>query len=193
MAAEKVTRKLEKGILVAIEGIDGSGKTTEAKLLRDFLKQEGYPVTLFLEPTKGKWGGFYFSREEDAKNKLKPVLDDKKIVIMDRFYMSSVAYQGALGLNPDLIEKESKAIAPMPDLTIILDLPPRVALSRIENNRTSKLSAFEGYLGKVRKIYIKRYSGRLDVKIIDASSPPNAILTQILNALRPIIAKHEED
>ena len=49
-------KKLRKGILIAIEGIDGAGKTTQANLLKEILVKEGYPVTLLHEPTEGKWG-----------------------------------------------------------------------------------------------------------------------------------------
>jgi len=210
----KERKKLKTGILVAIEGIDGAGKTTQAKILRDILVQEGYNVSLFHEPTDGKWGQkiadlakngrhntspltefefFYFDRKEDVEKHIKPALDRNEIVIMDRYYLSSVSYQGARGLDPDFIEKENMKIAPAPVLTVILDLSPRVALSRIKNMRTSKLNHFERekYLNKVRKIFLKRFSNRSDVVVVDATRTVDVIASQILNIIKPIVQTYE--
>jgi dTMP kinase len=211
----KKARKLRKGLLVAIEGIDGAGKTTQAKLIKDRLEQEGYPVKLLHEPTNGKWGNkirdlakngrhevsprtefelFLKDRIEDVKKYIKPALEQKKIVIMDRYYISSVVYQGALGLDLDFIERENLNVAPKPDLTIILDLPSRVSLSRIKNRNTSGPNHFEieKYLNKVRANLIKRYLGKADVAIINGKQTREKIASEIWNILIPIIQRYEE-
>jgi dTMP kinase len=98
---------LKHGVLIAIEGIDGAGKTTQSKLLVKKLVKEGYPAVCFHEPTEGKWGlkikdlakngrhktspeeemnFFYQDRIEDVKKNIRPALKDKKTIIMDRYY-----------------------------------------------------------------------------------------------------------
>ncbi|MCP8310143.1 MAG: dTMP kinase, partial [Candidatus Methylarchaceae archaeon HK01M] len=105
----KTKKVLKKGLLIAIEGIDGAGKTTNAELLRNVLHKDGYSVTLLHEPTEGKWGKkiaelamkglddinpetefelFCKDRREDVENNIKPALKRRDIVIMDRYYLS---------------------------------------------------------------------------------------------------------
>jgi len=210
---KKNKKVLKKGILVAIEGIDGSGKTTHAELLKDALQKDGYSVTLLHEPTEGKWGKkiaelviegldnispktefelFCKDRMEDVKNNIKPALERKNIVVMDRYYFSNIAYQGAKGLDPDFIEKENM-FAPRPDLVVILDLPPETAISRIKN-RASKPNLFERekYLTKVRAIFRLRFSKRSYVKILDGEQPIDFVSDKIREFLQPLIAKQEE-
>lgn len=210
---DKVKKALKKGLLVAIEGIDGAGKTTHAELLRDALQKDGYSVTLLHEPTEGEWGKkiaelamkgldsirpetefelFCKDRREDVENNIKPALERKDIVIMDRYYLSNVAYQGARGLDPDFIEKENM-FAPTPDLVVILDLPPETALLRIKD-RASRLSLFEKeqYLIKVREIFKQRFSERPYVKIIDGEQPLHVVSEKIREFLQPLIEEQEE-
>src|SRR3989304_2353402 len=113
---------LKRGILVAIEGIDGAGKTTQTAMLCARLCKNGYSAVSFHEPTDSKWGRkirelakngrhkitaqdemnlFYQDRIEDVKANINPALKRKNVVIMDRYYFSNIAYQSARGLNPD--------------------------------------------------------------------------------------------
>ena len=170
----------KKGILITIEGIDGVGKTTHAKMLADFLSGKGYEVVQLREPTNGFWGKkiknltkhgrnvtpkeecqwFLKDRMEDVQNNINPALKNGKIVIMDRYYYSTMAYQGALGLDVNQIREENEKFAPKPDLVIILDVPPEVGLARITNNRKEKLNYFETieYQGRVRELFLKMRS-----------------------------------
>lgn len=202
-------REEHKGFLIAFEGIDGAGKTTQATILYDKLKQEKFDVCFLHEPTESRWGKkidelakngrhnvepkkefelFYLDRKKDVKDNILPALKKNKIVIMDRYYFSSVAYQGALGLDPNFIEKENEKIAPKPLLTIILDVSPRVALSRVKN-RTKTPNHFERerYLAKVREIFRKRFDGRTDVVILDGTQGIDTVAAQIMNILLPIL------
>jgi len=149
-------RKLKRGIIAAFEGIDGAGKSTQARMLCERLRDEKYAIICLHEPTDGLWGEkiralakngrdnvtaqtemeyFYNDRIEDVKNNIRPALEAKKIVIMDRYYFSSVAYQGARGINPTYIEERNKLIAPEPDVAFILDLSPHTAIDRIIEKR----------------------------------------------------------
>ena len=102
-------RIMKRGVLIAIEGIDGAGKTTQAELLRKHFEDEGYDVATFKEPTQsdsglkirelGKNGRvvpvetefklFLEDRRFDVKNNIRPALDAGKIVVVDRYYYSS--------------------------------------------------------------------------------------------------------
>ncbi|MBI5183082.1 MAG: dTMP kinase, partial [Nitrospinae bacterium] len=127
-------------MLIAIEGIDGVGKTTQSRLLEGYLKDKGYNVICMSEPTNGKWGRkiremikvgrdntspeeelylFTEDRKEDVYMNILPALEEKKIVIMDRYYISSIAYQGALGIDRKRIKEMNEEFAPVPHLTII--------------------------------------------------------------------------
>lgn len=215
---EVVERKpLRRGVLIAIEGIDGAGKTTQSKILLEKLADKGYPAIGLHEPTKGRWGQkikelakngrhktkpeteldlFFLDRLEDVENNISPFLQKKRIVIMDRYYFSSVAYQGARGLSPDYIEKKNKKIAPMPDITIILDLDSEVALRRIRHKRNMTPNHFERkrYLDRVRQVFLKQFSNRPDVRIIDGDDTRSIqmVASEIWKIVEPIIRKVEE-
>jgi dTMP kinase len=203
---------LKHGVLIAIEGIDGAGKTTQSKLLVKKLVKEGYPAVCFHEPTEGKWGlkikdlakngrhktspeeemnFFYQDRIEDVKKNIRPALKDKKTIIMDRYYFSNIAYQTARGLDSDIIEKRNERIAPKPDLLIILDLTPQVALKRIKEKRNGQPNHFERmkHLEKIREIFIKRFKERAYTKIIDGDDThsESTIADEIWNAVKPIM------
>lgn len=195
-------------MLIAIEGIDGAGKTAHAKILKKELEKMGYIVIRLSEPTNGKWGKkikelssrgknpstkelfelFFLDRKEDVEKNIIPALKKGQTVILDRYYMSSVAYQGAGGLDPAFIESENEKIAPKPDITVILDLPPKIAVERIEN-RKSKPDYFERlkFLTKVRSIFLERYASRSDVLIIDSTQRPDVVSTKILEAVLMVI------
>lgn len=208
---------LKRGILIAIEGIDGAGKTTQSTMLYDKLKKKGYPVVRFHEPTNGIWGErikdlakngrhkvnaedeldfFYRDRLEDVEHNINPSLKEKKIVIMDRYYFSSIAYQGARGLDPNYVEEKNESIAPKPDILIILDLSPEAALKRIRQNRNETPNHFERikYLEKVRQIFLKQFSNRPYVRIMngDVARSEESIAQEILEIVLPIIANAEE-
>lgn len=209
--------KLRRGILIAIEGIDGAGKTTQTSLLLKRLCKNGYDVLSFHEPTEGQWGKkirdlakngrhkttkedemnlFYQDRIEDVKNNISPALRKKSIVIMDRYYFSNIAYQGARGIEPEHIEKENEKIAPKPDLLVILDITPAVALKRIREKRNGKPNHFERikHLQKVREIFLTHFKGRSYVKVIDGddSRSEQIIADEIWKIVEPILQEVQE-
>jgi dTMP kinase len=166
--------KLRKGLLVVLEGIDGSGKTTQARSLLRRLRSGGWEAAFFREPTGGKWGReikrkaaradsltpaeeldlFIKDRRVNVEKNLKPALRKGKIVILDRYYFSTIAYQGAKGIDPRRIRRLNEAFAVKPDLVIILDVAAGDGLARIAGRKTrDELFEREDYLAKVGQIF----------------------------------------
>jgi len=167
--------KMKRGILIVLDGIDGAGKTTQAKRLLEKLRKEGFDAVYFREPSDSKWGReikrkaahpdslspedeldlFQKDRRENVERNLKPALKKKKIVVLDRYYFSTIAYQGARGIDPMRIQKMNEEFVVKPDLVFILDIAPGNGLKRIEKNRKKKDLLFEqeDYLSRVREIF----------------------------------------
>ncbi|MBS1717265.1 MAG: dTMP kinase [Armatimonadetes bacterium] len=152
-------------MFITLEGPDGSGKSTLAKGLCAALQARGFSVVLTREPGEGEFGAsirsillhggdmsqkaelflFLADRAEHVESFVKPALEAGKIVICDRYADSTVVYQGyARGLHLDLL-RELNTFATtglVPDLTLLLDLPPEVGISRVpEKNRLDSASA----------------------------------------------------
>lgn len=161
----------KKGVFICIEGLDGSGKTTQAKLLTQKLKSHNAFYTT--EPSYGKIGTFIRNsylygekrlssaleallfaadRIEHVETVVLPALQQRKLVISDRYLYSSLAYQGAAGLSLNWIEKINEH-ALRPDLAVFIDVDPKIAMNRLKTNR-SLMENME-IQEKVRKIYLK--------------------------------------
>ncbi|HEU5057884.1 MAG TPA: dTMP kinase [Kofleriaceae bacterium] len=184
------TTPQRRGVLVAFEGIDGAGKTTQVRLLEARLDAEGIPFVSTKEPTTGPWGqrirssaqtgrmsaadeldAFVRDRREHVADLIEPSLAAGRVVIVDRYYPSTVAYQGARGLDPaDLLALNS--FAPTPDVLIILDVDPGLGLQRIrQRGDRADLFELEEELTKVRAIF-----RALDLPgrhLLDATRPPD--------------------
>jgi dTMP kinase len=158
---------IPRGFLVAVEGIDGSGKTTQAQRLARYCEEKRLTYVLSKEPTRGKYGQqirdsasrgrlsaeeeldiLLKDRREHVEQVIQPALDQEKVVILDRYYFSTAAYQGAHGADPELILSRNEAFAPQPDLLVILDVSPQIGLQRIrergdEPNKFETLDSLE--------------------------------------------------
>ena len=166
------------GLLVAIEGIDGAGKTTQANLIESYCRDKGIPHILSKEPTGGKFGSllrksaesgrysleeelelFLQDRREHVEKRINPSLQQGRVVILDRYYFSTAAYQGARGADLEMILAENEKFAPAPDLLILLDVDVSTGLARI-HDRGDKPNTFEreDMLQRSREIFrgIKR-------------------------------------
>jgi dTMP kinase len=149
------------GYLIILEGIDGTGKSTQAKLLASSLRDQGHRVVLSREPTDGAFGRrlresattgrlspeeelqlFHQDRREHVETLIEPALQGGEIVILDRYYFSTMAYQGVRGFDPQEIRRVNEEFAPQPDLLLLLDLSLDTALQRI-GVRDGKANEFE--------------------------------------------------
>ncbi len=138
------------GLFIVIEGIDGTGKSTQARRLGEWFTAQGREVVLSREPTDGPWGKkvresaatgrlsptdeleyFLNDRRQHVAEVIAPALAAGKVVILDRYYFSTMAYQGARGFDPAEIRRKNEAFAPVPDLLILMDLEVDAALQRI--------------------------------------------------------------
>ena len=162
----------KKGTFICIEGLDGSGKTTQAKILTQKLKKI-INVLYTSEPSKGLIGNyirksylyskkrfspfveallFAADRIEHLESEIIPALNKGTTVICDRYVFSSLAYQGASGISLDWIQTINNAII-YPDLAIFIDVDPEKSMCRL-NSKKSLMENLETQI-KVRKIYLK--------------------------------------
>lgn len=188
-----------RGFFIVLEGIDGTGKTTQAGLLAEALRTRGHQVVLTREPSDGPAGEkirnylkgpiryltadqelalFMADRREHVDAVIRPALEQGRVVISDRYYFSSAAYQGALGLDPQWIMAEhEKFKAPRPDLVFFFSLPPTMALAR-QGNKARQVSESPAYLEKVAAIY--RTFQAPHMHHLDAAEAPREIHDKIL-------------
>ena len=195
-----------KGVFIVFEGIDGSGKSTHIKKLANELRNSGYFVVETAEPSKDEIGSFIrrYARRNDGrlpveveallfaadrrmhlKNVVEPALRKGHIVISDRYLHSTLAYQGAIGLELDWI-RELNRFAIKPDLTLLLDILPKISLLRMKRKKT----VFEvtDYLSKVRDIYLQFVEQDEMVKI-DADRSKKAIFEEIFTLVKNFLSE----
>jgi dTMP kinase len=162
----------KKGAFICIEGLDGCGKTTQAKLLAKKLGKS-HKAVYTTEPSRGKIGTYIRSsylygekrlssvieallfaadRIEHVETEVLPALKQGKLVISDRYVYSSLAYQGAAGLSLEWIEKVNEH-ALQPDFAVFIDVDPKTVMSRLKPKR-SVMENMET-LQKVRDVYLK--------------------------------------
>jgi len=184
-------------VLVNLEGIDGCGKSTQSKLLLEKLEGEGEKVIILKEPTKRPHGQklwdvlhgkrkatneeilelFVLDRIQHVEEKIQPALDDGTVILMDRYYYSSMAYQVAGGIDVEDIRKKH-AFAPKPDVVLIFDLPVSIALERVKGHSDADEFEKEEHLEKVREAYLDLGNDPL-VRIVDATGTPEEIFKDV--------------
>ncbi|ALV61765.1 thymidylate kinase [Thermococcus litoralis DSM 5473] len=196
------------GMFIVLEGIDGAGKSTQAKMLAKWFENKGYEVVLTKEPTDTAFGKlirrlvltggkegiidgariskeaeallFAADRAEHVKKLIEPSLKAGKVVISDRYFYSSLAYQWARGLDLEWLINLN-AFAPRADLVILLDLPVKESIKRI--NGRSIRSEFDKIVElqkKVRENYLKLAEKFEEIRIINALAPVEDIHNDIV-------------
>lgn len=162
---------VKRGPLIAFEGIDGCGKSTQITRLAARLERAGIRAVATFEPTRGQWGRriramarshervppedelawFMADRAEHVAELIEPARARGEWVLTDRYYLSTVAYQGARGLDAAAILAESERRFPAPDLCLLFEVPASVGLERVRARGGVVEPAFEelGFLGRV--------------------------------------------
>ena len=196
----------QKGVFIVLEGIDGSGKTTLAKSLKDRLEAKGYKTQLTAEPTSGTIGSLLRSEKiNDPKaetllfiadrschtSEIIDLLDKGISVISDRYYASTLAYQSAALEGPSfeypLLEEMNKAVIREPDITILLDLDPEVSVGRV-SSRGEQISKFERleFQRRVRNNYLK-IAEKHNFIVLDASCTQDALCDEAMGHIDRIL------
>ena len=205
---------MDKGLFITFEGIDGCGKSTQIALTESYCKSKGRETLIIREPGGTTVGEKIRTILLDKKNdsmvpmaellldeaaraqiveeKIVPALEAGMVVICDRFFDSTAAYQGyARGLGPELIDELNNIATSgrSPDITFYLDLSPEQALKRRlgrgeEEDRLEALGL--SFQEKVRDGYLKWAEGRDRIKIIDASVSPEEISDKVISWLSRI-------
>jgi dTMP kinase len=195
-----------KGVFVCVEGLDGCGKTTQARILVGRLRKMGYDAVYTAEPSRGRIGTFirkYFlhgkkrfsavveallfaaDRFEHVESEVIPALNDGKLVVSDRYVYSSLAYQGAAGLDLRWIEMINEH-AVRPDLGIFVDVEPKVVIQRLKS-RKSVMENLETQ-EKVREVYVK-FIEKGDLVRIDGNKSKNEVARDVLEIVLEFLKK----
>jgi dTMP kinase len=163
---------MTRGWFITLEGIEGSGKTTQAAILADALRSCGNQVMVTREPGGTRAGEFIreifldssislkptaelllvlADRAQHVREKLLPALEAGQIVISDRYSDSTIAYQGyGRGLDPKLVRDLNRLASDgiIPDLTIVLDCPPEIGLARTKARAESAVRVRDRFEGE---------------------------------------------
>ncbi len=184
-------------MLINLEGIDGCGKSTQIKFLMEKFEENNEKTIILKEPTNGKYGKklwemlsgkreatteqildlFVMDRKEHVNDKINPALKKGKIVLMDRYYYSTMAYQAAAGIDVNRIRKDNE-FAPKPDIVLIFDLPVDLAMKRVIGHSVADVFEKEEHLEKVREAYLNLKDDPL-VRIIDSTRTPEDIFEEV--------------
>tara|TARA_B100000315_G_C14581395_1_gene590672 strand:- start:125 stop:742 length:618 start_codon:yes stop_codon:yes gene_type:complete len=203
-----------KGIFIVLDGLDGSGKSEMARLLYEhFSKNDKYDVLVTREPTDGKYGKeirerlakeddpkingkemlelFIQDREDHLKNKVIPFLNktndkDVNIVICDRYYYSTMAFQSVQGLDTKMLIELNKEFL-KPEVAFILDVKPETALERISGRKKEKFEQLE-FMNKLRARFLELPELLDDnLKIIDASKTAEEVFEDVKREINQLL------
>lgn len=198
---------MNDGKLIVFEGIDGCGKSTQLVLAAKALRARGLDVVETREPTDGPFGRriremarsgdrvppelelewFFEDRREHMREVVEPALAAGKIVLSDRSYISTVAYQGARGLDPKRILTASEAEFRRPDLVLVFVLSAEDGMARIEARGDVVETVFEE-LGFQRRVAAAFADLDVDgLTRIDALREPESISKDVLDAIDRIL------
>ncbi|MBN2102262.1 MAG: dTMP kinase [Candidatus Aenigmarchaeota archaeon] len=192
-----------QGKLIVVEGIDKSGKSTQGKMLVDFLNSKGHETVFCSEPTYENPVGLLIrdwlngkveiesgetiamlytaDRYEDLKTRALPALESGKNVVMDRYVLSTIVYQSVLYGVPVEWIKELNKFARKPDLTIFIDIPAEESIRRAGKSadRHEKLEKME----KVREGYL-RFEKDKNFFVVDGNRSVDAVFEDVKEAVK---------
>ncbi len=196
--------KWNPGMFICVEGLDGSGKTTQAKKLVNDLRLRGFDAVYTTEPTKGEVGRFIrrfvLNREkrvsatleallfaadriDHVENEITPFLRQDKIVVCDRYFHSSLAYQGAAGVNLEWIERINQFVL-KPNLSLLIDASTDVVVKRLKKKKTVMETTQN--LKKVREIYMN-LAQKQHLTIVNGDKSINEVAQNILDIVLPLL------
>ena len=198
---------MNEGTFIVFEGIDGCGKSTQLAMAANVLRERGLDVVETREPTDGAFGRriremassddrvtpetelewFFEDRREHMSDVVEPAIDAGRVVLSDRSYVSTVAYQGARGLDPASILAASEAEFRRPDLILVFVLSPDEGMARIEARGGVIEAAFEeiGFQHRVAAVF--ETLGIEGLERIDAARSPEEVGEDVLRAIDRVL------
>jgi len=216
------TNQMRRGLFITLEGIDGTGKSTQLRLLVQHLKKRGLPVQVTREPGGTKLGErirkilldsktthlsslaelalMYAARAQHLEEVIRPALARGEIVVSDRYNDASLAYQGyGRKLGARTVRAFDRVVSgrTQPDLTILLDLAPRLSLGRAEgreSQRKSNQGRFEAqgldFHTRVRRGYLAiAHKEPRRVKVVRADEPVEDVQAEIRELIDNFLAR----
>jgi dTMP kinase len=204
-----------RGVFITFEGIDGSGKSTQARRLAEALRADGRDAVLTREPggspgaeeirrllvegDPDRWSGeteillFTAARRDHLEKTIRPALDAGRIVVSDRFADSTRVYQGAArgDLRPFVDRLHEMAIGIEPDLTLVIDMEPEAALARglarkSGEDRFEELGA--AFQTRLREGFLALAAEHADrCRVIDGNRDPDAVARDIRTTVAPVL------
>ena len=194
------------GLFVVLEGIDGSGKSTQSERLAAWLRERGERVVVTGEPTDGEWGQryrrwargeleakpdevlhyFVRDRHEHVQRRIAPARAEGAVILCDRYVASTRAYQAAHGVDRERLAARLEAERfPEPDLVLWLRLPVATALGRL-GTRAMERYEDPDFLERVDAEY-----ARLGLSEVDASRSPDEVEAALRARIEPLLEPHE--
>ncbi len=204
-----------QGVFIAFEGPDGAGTTTQIEYLKQFLMNAGLDCETFRQPSGGEIGQylrqclsgrvrFHSERHRDwvmgllfaadrlcqSDQEIRPIIEGGTWALCDRYTLSSLVYQGADGLEDDI--RQLNRFAPEPDILFYLDVPPEVALARVNARGQSKeifetKDAIEQQVKRYRALIKTLPAAR--VHRLDGQKSIEAIHQEVCGAIQPFLER----
>lgn len=197
-----------KGAFIVLEGVDGAGKSTVCRRVASQLESEGRKVILTAEPTHEGIGAFirsgsagdisqsteallFVADRNDHTEKMMEWVSEGAVVLCDRYFASTVAYQSAKldgdGTDRDWLLSINSRFTSGPDATILLDIDPSESLRRV-GVRGEGVSKFErlDFLEQVRSNYL-RLAKEYGFSVVDASEDPDTVFDMVMSVIRKVI------
>lgn len=196
-------------MFIVFEGTDGSGTSTQAKLLKEYFETQGKSVFSTAQPSNSIIGKkirkilqehttidpfafqllFFADRQEHLKNEIIPALESGKIVICERYIWSSIAYGEAQGVNTQSLQTIAKEMI-IPNITFFCSLNAQASIERIEK-RGMKKEKFEKteiltqVKANMEKLYINKRFTKQAIKV-DSTQPPEIIAKQVIQTVEKL-------
>jgi len=205
-----------RGIFITIEGIDGAGKSTQARMLAEWLRERGGDVVLTREPGGTKLGEhlrevlldggaqvgvaaelllYVADRAQHLQEVIRPALNQGRTVVCERYTDSTLAYQGyGRGLDLDFVRRANQfATGDLePDLTVLLDLPPEVAGQRLAgtpDRLEREEPAFHARVAQGYRELARTHSAR--IRVVDATAAADAVFREVARAVEGFLQDRE--
>lgn len=199
---------------LSLDGLDGTGKSTQCRLLANWLRSRAFEVTTCIDPGGTPLGQqlrtlvldhrpgmsllceallFMASRAQLVADVIRPALEAGRVVVSDRYLLANVVYQGhGGGLDPEKLWEVGRFAAGglEPDLTVVLDVPPEVALARRDRPPDRVESRGADYHARVRRGFLAEADRRRDrVRVVDATPPVDVVQEAIRREVEPLLRR----